>query len=101
MTIKWINIRDNSIVQGIAYVKKGFQAELHYHPEAEDYYFVYGIGLLYHNGKREIIYAPKKIHIKANDIHAMTPLSDYVILFYQFGTGPFSSIKYTYLKSYL
>lgn len=101
MTIKWINIRDDTNVQGIAYVKKGYQAELHHHPQAEDYYFIYGTGMLYHNGIREIISAPKKIHIEANDIHAMTPLSDYVVLFYQFANGPFSSIKYTYLNSYL
>ena len=101
MTIQWVNIRDDTIVQGIAYVKKGFQAQLHQHPEAEDYYFVYGTGILYHNRKREIIHAPKKIHIEADDIHAMTPLSDYVVLFYQFAKGPFSSVKYTYLKSYL
>jgi len=42
--------------------------------------FVYDTGLLYHNGKRVNIYASRKIHIKADDIHAMTPLSDYVIL---------------------
>lgn len=101
MSIQWLNIRDNIIVQGIAYVQKGFKAQLHYHQEAEDYYFIYGSGLLFHNGKQDIIHAPRKIHIKANDIHAMTPLSDYVVLFYQFGTGPFSTIKYTYLKSYL
>lgn len=101
MSIQWLNIRDNTIVQGIAYVQKGFKAQLHYHQEAEDYYFIYGSGLLFHNGKQDIIHAPRKIHITANDIHAMTPLSDYVVLFYQFGTGPFSTIKYTYLKSYL
>ena len=64
MAIQWVNIRDDTIVQGIAY-------------------------------------APKKIHIKADDVHAMSPLSDYVVLFYQFVKTPFSNIKYTYLKSYL
>jgi len=101
MTIKWINIRDDTLVQGIAYVKKGFKAQLHHHPLAEDYFFVYGRGLLYHNDTLEIIDAPKKVLIEANDAHAMTPLSESVVLFYQFAKGPFSSIKYTYLRSYL
>ena len=101
MTIKWVNIRDDKIVQGIAYVKKGFKAQLHSHHEAEDYFFVYGSGILYHNNKREIIHAPAKIKIESDEVHAMTPLSNYVVLVYQFAKAPFSSIKYNYLPSFL
>ena len=42
-----------------------------------------------------------KIQIKSNKVHAMTPYTDYVLLFYVFSHGPFDKIKYTYLNSYL
>ena len=41
--ISYINITDTrDKVYGIAYVKKGFKAQLHFHKEPEVYYFIYG-----------------------------------------------------------
>ena len=100
--IKWniLTNRDNS-VEGIAVVKKGFKAQIHYHSEEEEYIFLYGIGKLYNNGNINIIKSPRTIIIKSNNIHAMTPISDYVILLFKFKNGPFDKIKYTYTSKYL
>lgn len=100
--IKWnILINRDDLVEGIAVVKNGFNAELHYHSEEEEYVFLYGIGKLYNDGNINIISAPSNIIIKSNSIHGMTPISDYVILLFRFRKGKFENIKYTYMNKYL
>lgn len=100
--IKWnILINRNDLVEGIAVVKNGFKAELHYHSEEEEYVFLYGIGKLYNDGNINIIRAPRNIIIKSNSIHGMTAISDYVILLFRFRKGKFENIKYTYTNKYL
>tara|TARA_B000000565_G_scaffold255024_1_gene234636 strand:+ start:878 stop:1225 length:348 start_codon:yes stop_codon:yes gene_type:complete len=100
--IKWnILINRNDLVEGIAVVKNGFKAELHYHSEEEEYVFLHGIGKLYNDGNVNIIRSPYNITIKSNSIHAMTPISDYVILLFRFRKGKFENIKYTYTNKYL
>ena len=43
--LSYINIVDTiDKVYGIAYVKKGFKAQLHFHKEPETYFFIYGSG---------------------------------------------------------
>jgi len=100
--IYWKNFIDTeNEVKGIAIVKKGFKAKLHKHEELEEYHFIYGKGKLYKDGKITIIESPKKIIIDSNIVHAMTPISDIVILLYVFNKGSFKSIKYTYLNKFL
>tara|TARA_Y100000741_G_scaffold185901_1_gene141279 strand:+ start:1882 stop:2223 length:342 start_codon:yes stop_codon:yes gene_type:complete len=100
--IKWnILINRDDFVEVIAVVKKGFKAPLHYHSEEEEYIFLYGIGKLYNNGNINIIKSPYSIIIKSNNIHGMTPISDYVILLFRFKKGKFDKIKYTYINKYL
>jgi len=100
--IKWnILINRDDLVEGIAVIKKGYQAELHYHKEEEEYIFLYGVGKLYNNGLISIIRSPNKVVIKSNNVHAMTPISDYVILLFRFRKGKFNSIKYKYNGVYL
>ena len=100
--ISYINIvNTNDKVYGLAYVKKHFKAQLHFHEEPEFYYFIYGTGKLYIDNAIYEIHSPQKIQIKSNKVHAMTPYTDYVLLFYVFSHGPFDKIKYTYLNSYL
>lgn len=100
--LKWCNIIDNkNLVLGIALIKRGFVAQLHKHKEAENYYFLYGIGRLAIDKKISIIKSYKKIKIPANVPHAMTPISKYVILAYTFRKGPFRKINYQYLDSKL
>ena len=101
-SLKWINIYDNiNYIGGIAYVKKGFLAQIHSHEEVEDYYFIFGIGKLYINGEVSIIKSPTKIKIGSNIKHAMTPITDYVVIYYSFSKGPFKSIKYHYYEAKL
>lgn len=100
--IKWnILIDRKNLVEGVALVKKGFKAELHYHAEEEEYIFLYGTGLLYINGETTIVNSPKRVLIQSNIIHAMTPLSDYVILLFRFKKGKFKNIKYTYTNKFI
>jgi hypothetical protein len=40
--------------------------------------------------------APSKVHIPADVPHAMTPVSNYVVLLYTFANGPFAKIPYTF-----
>eukprot|EP00947_MAST-08B_sp_MAST-8B-sp1_P003358 g3358.t1 len=88
-------------VIGVAVVKKGFKATLHHHLEPETYVFLQGTGRLYLAGRVLEVTAPAVVRIPGNAVHAMTPLSDEVVLAYAFPTGPFDQIEYTYLKSYL
>ena len=100
--ISYINITDTrDKVYGIAYVKKGFKAQLHFHKEPEVYYFIYGSGKLAIEDQLYNIHSPYKLTIKSNEIHAMTPITDYVLLFYVFSKGPFDKINYNYLPSFL
>ena len=89
-------IDSNNSIYGIAIIKKGFEAFLHKHVEPETYYFIWGKGVLNIDNKEEIIKSPSKILIKSNKLHAMKPLSNYVILIYYFPKGPFNSIKYNF-----
>ena len=100
--LSYINIADTADkVYGIAYVKKGFKAQLHFHKEPETYFFIYGSGKLYIKDRIMEVHSPYKLNIKSNRIHAMTPITDYVLLFYVFSKGPFDKINYTYLNSHL
>ena len=100
--IWWKNYIDRDYcVRGIAFVFKGYRAQLHFHDADEKYEFVYGTGLLHIGGVNRVVESPKTIVIAANTVHAMTPVSDFVILKYSFPRGPRSEIHYTYLPSYL
>ena len=100
--IKWYNIFDSEkYIYGIAYIKKGFKAYLHNHAEKEIYYILEGTGKLFIDNKIKKVYQFDKIHIKSNVYHAMTPISDYMVLLYYFPKGPFQKIKYNYLNSHL
>ena len=102
--IKWFNFYDGKNgIYGIAYVEKGFNAQLHFHNEPEYYYFLYGKGKVYINGKIRIIDVNDgKITIPSNAIHAMTPCTNFVILMYVFHCQtPFHQIKYCWLTNYL
>ena len=87
-------------VWGIALVKHGFQARLHHHPEAETYYFLWGEGRMVigrgENARVLTFSSPAKVHIPASVPHAMTPVSNYVVLLYTFANGPFDKIPYTF-----
>jgi len=98
----WFNMLDTTnCIIGVAVVKKGFVAQLHLHEEAEDYYFLWGVGRLALGDETSIVRAPKRVHIPGNLPHAMTPLSQVVILVYTFAKGPFKNIRYRYLNSKL
>lgn len=100
--IKWIIlINNNDLVEGIAVINNGFNAELHQHKEEEEYIFLYGIGILYNDGNVNVIKSPATVLIKSNNIHGMTPISDYVVLLFRFRKGPFENIKYNYINKYL
>eukprot|EP00946_MAST-07B_sp_MAST-7B-sp1_P001700 g1700.t1 len=95
-------------VWGVALVMNGFKARLHFHPEDETYYFLWGEGeMIIGDGnrgdttKRLRFSAPAKVHIPADTPHAMTPVSNYVVLLYTFPNGPFEKIPYTYLPKYV
>mgnify|MGYP000476366192 CR=1 FL=1 len=88
-------------VLGIAIVFKGFKAPHHFHEEPERYYIIYGKGKMLLNNDIKIQNAPKIIDIPSNVVHAMTPLSNIVILFYTFPKGYFENIKYNYKSEYL
>ena len=83
-------------VLGICLVQKGYEAYLHHHQEEEFYFFLLGTGKTFFNGKTQLIKAPNKINIKGNTLHAMTPVSSYVVLLYFFPKGPFEKIEYKY-----
>ena len=98
----WFNVVDTSnCILGVAMVKNGFVAQLHTHEEAEDYYFLWGVGRMAIGEEITIVSAPKRVRIPGNVPHAMTPLSKFVILVYTFGKGPFQNIRYNYLDSKL
>ena len=87
-------------VWGVALVMNGFKACLHFHPEDETYYFLWGEGeMIIGDGnrgdttKRLRFSAPAKVHIPADTPHAMTPVSNYVVLLYTFPNGPFEKSR--------
>lgn len=103
MSIYYKNYVDaHDKIKGYAIVKKGFHAYIHKHEEPEVYHFVMGTGKLYIDGEIKIVNSPQTVFIKGGQYHAMTAISDEVVLLYEFPRhGPFKSIKYTYLSSHL
>ena len=94
-----LNVIDLSfLIIGIAIVFRDFEATHHFHKEEETYYFLYGQGRLLLGADTKVIQAPAVVAIPSNRIHAMTPVSRFVILVYTFQKGPFCNIKYTYLN---
>lgn len=92
-----INLIDTVwFVLGLAIVFKGFEAPHHFHAEPEKYYFLYGTGKLLLNNNITIKQSISTVEIPSNCIHAMTPISNIVILIYYFPTGYFKKIKYNY-----
>ena len=62
MTIQWINIRDDTnVIKELLMLKKDFK-QITSNP-GRGLLFCLWNRILYHNGKRKIIHAPKKIHI--------------------------------------
>lgn len=78
---------------GIALVFKNFEATHHFHKEEETYYFAFGKGKLLLGEEVFEIQAPAVVTIPSNVVHAMTPISRFVILFYSFREGPFKGNK--------
>jgi len=96
------NIIDKSDgILGICLVFNGYKAFKHNHKEDETYFFLYGTGKMFCDNKTFIVNSPDIIKIKGNDLHCMTPISEYVILMYYFKQGPFDKIKYNYTLSKL
>lgn len=96
--LKWWTLYESkSKVVGVAIVYHGFKAELHSHPADETYVFLYGEGELYVGGKVRHMFPGQRVKIPGGVPHAMTPLSNYVVLLYYFpNDGPFDSIEYTF-----
>ena len=93
-----VNIIDWSfLIFGVALIFKGFDAPHHYHKEEEMYYFCYGKGRLLLGDTVVEVQAPAVVRIPPNCVHAMTPVSRFVLLCYTFNEGPFERISYTYL----
>ena len=100
--LKWWNFYDSKHgVYGIAYISKNFKAELHKHPVKETYFILHGKAKMSINDKIITVSKLDKIIIPVNSTHALTPISDFVLLLYWFDRGPFQNIKYTYLNSFL
>tara|TARA_Y100000739_G_C20464673_1_gene398429 strand:+ start:326 stop:652 length:327 start_codon:yes stop_codon:yes gene_type:complete len=96
-----IYINNEKLVKGLAIIKKNYKPYLHFHKEEEYYNLLSGKAKLYINGNITIIEAPYEIKIKSNNVHALRPISNNVVLEFIFEKGPFENIKYTYLKSRL
>ena len=100
--IDWFLLENgHDSVKGIAIVKKGFKARLHSHQEEEGYQFLYGTGKLLLETQTIEIESPQFIMIPSNAVHAMTPITDFVILLFTFQKGPFENIIYHYRDEYL
>ena len=63
--------------------------------------FIEGTGQLFVDGHVYTVEAPAVVHIPGDAIHAMTPLTDRVVLGYAFPRGPFACVEYTYLQAFL
>ena len=98
MSIEWNNFIDEKDgVIGYAIVKKGYKPYIHSHPTDEIYHFIKGTGKLYLNGDIHIISSPNKIFISKNTLHAMTAITDDVLIIYELTNGPFKNInKYVF-----
>lgn len=100
--LNFLNIINNkSSVWGIAMIEKGFVAYKHRHEEAETYYFLRGTGKLAIGGKTEIVESPCVRYIPSNVLHAMTPVTESVLLLYSFSRGPYEKIDYQFTRSHL
>ena len=102
MLITWSNfINESNKVIGYAIVEKGYMPYIHSHPTDEIYNFINGIAKLYLNGKTIIINSPERIFIPKNSYHAMTSITDRVVLVYELNDGPFENIEYNWTTSKL
>ena len=102
MVMKYIqfwNFWDSaSSVWGLALVRRGFEAYLHRHEEDETYYVLWGTARLSVGGETNTVCAPHRRHIPGNSLHAMTPVSCFVLLLYRFPKGPHNTIEYTFTE---
>ena len=102
MLINWSNfINESNKVVGYAIVEKGYMPYIHSHPTDEIYNFINGIAKLYINGKIIIVNSPERIFIPKNSYHAMTAITDRVVLVYELNDGPFENIEYNWTTSKL
>ena len=100
--IYWKNYSDKTTgVRGIAIVYNTYEAYKHSHPVEEEYDIIYGNAILHIDDESKIISAPYKIWIPANIVHALKPISPFVIIKYYFPKGEFEKIPYTWLPSKL
>ena len=90
-------------VSGLAYVKHGFKAELHWHAEDEIYYFLYGEGEMRLGDKVLHVVAPAVIRVPGSVPHAMTPISNFVVLLYHFPNPKkkFDDIEYHFNNTFI
>ena len=97
--LNWWNVMDTRTfgVRGVANVRNGFEAPLHKHAATEIYLFTKGIGLLYLDGGISVVHSNTAVVICPNVWHAMTPITERVLLRYSFPfDGAFDKIEYTY-----
>lgn len=98
----YYNFIDRSnFVLGFALIFKGFNAQYHHHKEKEYYYLLFGSGKIIVNGDIFTADPRKTIEIESDQIHAMTPFSNMMLLCYYFKKGPFNKIKYVYHDQFL
>lgn len=91
----------SNYVLGFALIFKGFKAQYHQHKEKEYYYLLFGTGKIFVDNCIFIANPRKTITIQSNQIHAMTPISNVILLCYWFESGPFDKIKYVYHDQFL
>lgn len=95
----FFNTKKNII--GIGLYRKGFEAYIHQHKQAETYYLLWGKAKLQIGNEQEIITAPVKRFIEGYNLHAITPISNYIILMYHFSGGPFCNVNYIFSNKIL
>ena len=95
----FLNTKKNII--GVGLYRKGFDAYIHHHKQAETYYLLWGHAKLQIGNKKEIIKAPTKRFIDRCRLHAITPISNYIILMYHFAGGPFCTVNYVFTDKVL
>ena len=105
--IKWYNFWDcrfnTSMVWGLALIKHGFKARLHCHNEMEKYFFLYGEGCMQLGEEQLNVVSPRLVEVPGGVKHAMTPVSNFVLLLYCFPKANkyFEDIKYIYLDEFI
>ena len=105
--LQWYNFWDcnlnTNMVWGLALVKHGFKARLHCHEEGEKYYFLYGEGCMQLGDEMLNVVAPRLVDVPGGVKHAMTPVSNFVLLLYCFPktNKHFEQIDYKYLNEYI